>query len=290
MMQRESAKNILEEFSSELALVRGKCMDIGSGPGDVTKELLLPRLHSDVVVVGADISQYMTDYGNLNYADDKRLSFKVFDIETELLPNEEIEQYDCVVSFSCMHWCRDIKRAFRNIYKLLRPGGKALIEFMAHHDSFESYREMKKEPQYEPYMTDINRYIPYFQYCKDSRASLRKILEETGFHVIHCSERQTTYTYENRQTLRAHVLAVDPFISNMPDNLKDRYMDDLMDEVMTTEIVRLHKKKQQTPENENKNGSEKITLDKYYILLTYVKKPRTYPVCVKCNMHIETYL
>lgn len=55
VMQRESAKNIMEEFSNELSMIRGKCIDIGSGPGDVTKELLLPRLQSDVTVVGKRI-------------------------------------------------------------------------------------------------------------------------------------------------------------------------------------------------------------------------------------------
>lgn len=177
----------------------------------------------------------MTDYSNLNYADDKRLSFIVLDIETTELPSEENEQYDCVVSFSCLHWCQNIRQAFENIYKLLRPGGRALVEFIAHHDSFESYHEMKKNPQYEPYMRvtiatemirrtlnviisptsskraflftlqDLNRYVPYFQYCKNSRASLRRILEETGFIIIHCSEREKTFTYENQEMLRGTI-------------------------------------------------------------------------------------
>lgn len=57
-MQRESAKNVIEEFSNELSMVRGKCIDIGSGPGDVTKEFLLPRLQPDVVVVGKRMRIY----------------------------------------------------------------------------------------------------------------------------------------------------------------------------------------------------------------------------------------
>ncbi|XP_032681768.1 juvenile hormone acid O-methyltransferase [Odontomachus brunneus] len=282
MMQRESAKNVIEEFSNELSMVRGKCIDIGSGPGDVTKEFLLPRLQPDVVVIGSDISQYMTDYGNLNYAKDKRLSFIVLDIEAEL-PSEENEQYDCVVSFSCLHWCQNIRQAFENIYKLLRPGGRALVEFLAHHDSFESYHEMKKNPQYEPYMRDINRYIPYFQYSKNSRASLRRILEETGFAIIHCSEREKTFTYENREMLREHIVAVNPFVSNMPDNMKVKFIDDLTENIMTHRILRPYIKKQREHEE------EEVTLNRYYVLLAYVKKPRVAPSCTKCNKHVETY-
>ncbi|XP_014471981.1 PREDICTED: juvenile hormone acid O-methyltransferase-like [Dinoponera quadriceps] len=282
MMQRATAKDIMEEFSNELAMIRGKCIDIGSGPGDITKELLLPRLQPDVIVVGSDISQYMTDYGNINYAEDKRLSFIVLDIETTELSSEENGQYDFAVSFSCLHWCQDMRRVFGNIYKLLRPNGRALVEFIAHHGAFECYYKLKRNAQYEPYMQDVDRYIPYFQNCKNPRESLRKILDNTGFKIIHCSQREATFTFESKEILREHILAVNPFVSRMPDDIKDKFIDDLTEDIILHQIVRPHKMKQQTQEPENQT----ITLDRYYTLLVYVKRPRSAPLCIKCNTNI----
>lgn len=83
--------------------------------------------------------------------------------------------------------------------------------------------------------------------------------------------------------LREHVLAVCPFVSRMPENMKEKFIDDLTDEIMTHQIVRPHKKKRQTQEHEDKE----ITLNRYYVLVSYVKKPRANSVCAKCNTHIE---
>ena len=51
-MQRRDAQDVIDEFNCELSNMRGKCLDIGSGPGNITKELLLPILPHDAEVVG----------------------------------------------------------------------------------------------------------------------------------------------------------------------------------------------------------------------------------------------
>jgi len=54
-LQREKAINLIEEFKEDLKNISGKCMDIGCGPGDVTKEIILPALHPNAVVIGKKI-------------------------------------------------------------------------------------------------------------------------------------------------------------------------------------------------------------------------------------------
>lgn len=51
-MQRRDAQDVVEEFSYELSKMSGKCLDIGAGPGDITKEMLLPVLPEDAEIVG----------------------------------------------------------------------------------------------------------------------------------------------------------------------------------------------------------------------------------------------
>jgi len=51
-MQRRDAQDIIDEFGTELKKMRGKCLDIGSGPGDITKKMLLPILPHDAKVIG----------------------------------------------------------------------------------------------------------------------------------------------------------------------------------------------------------------------------------------------
>lgn len=50
--QYRDAFDIIEEFKKEMSEMRGKCIDIGCGPGDVTKKLILPRLSLEAELVG----------------------------------------------------------------------------------------------------------------------------------------------------------------------------------------------------------------------------------------------
>lgn len=51
-MQRRDAIELIVEFSSELSNMRGKCLDIGCGPGQITKDILLPFLPEETETVG----------------------------------------------------------------------------------------------------------------------------------------------------------------------------------------------------------------------------------------------
>ncbi|EGI57813.1 PREDICTED: uncharacterized protein LOC105153364 [Acromyrmex echinatior] len=265
-MQRRDAQDVIDEFNCELSNMRGKCLDIGSGPGNITKELLLPILPHDAEIVGVDISEAMVNYASQKYSDEKRLSFVILDIETSELPSDQVEQYDNVVSFYCLHWCDDIWRALQNMYKLLRPNGKALVMFLGHHSGFEAYLQLKQYPRYQSYLQDACRYVPYFQrrMCKDVRASLRKMLEDVGFEILHCSKREKSYHY-SKQSLKNHVCAVNPFIKRLPDDMKSEFIDNLLNEIMNQNALIPLKSK-------SKNSQEYLIL-RYYLLIAYVQKP-----------------
>lgn len=51
-VQRYRISVIIEEFAENLVKISGKCMDIGCGPGDTTKEFLLPNIDSNGQIIG----------------------------------------------------------------------------------------------------------------------------------------------------------------------------------------------------------------------------------------------
>lgn len=61
---QKKVSNLLEEFVDNLINMRGKCMDVGCGPGDVTKNVLLPALHQNAVVIGKYILNYKNNNSN----------------------------------------------------------------------------------------------------------------------------------------------------------------------------------------------------------------------------------
>ncbi|TGZ35776.1 Uncharacterized protein DBV15_12787, partial [Temnothorax longispinosus] len=99
---------IIEEFSENLKGICGKCMDVGCGPGDITKDFLLPSLDSNAQIIGTDISESMIKYANKTLSDEKRLHFEVLDIQTKNLPEKYISEFNHIFSFHTLQWCNDI--------------------------------------------------------------------------------------------------------------------------------------------------------------------------------------
>ena len=49
------------------------------------------------------------------------------------------------------------RKVFDNIYQILRPGGKALVLFLASNSGFDAYLDVAKNPKYKTYM-EVNFY------------------------------------------------------------------------------------------------------------------------------------
>ncbi|XP_057326667.1 juvenile hormone acid O-methyltransferase [Microplitis mediator] len=263
LLQRRDASEVIEEFSDELSSMYGKCIDIGCGPGNITKELILPKLPADSVVVGADISESMIDSAKKKYQDEERLSFIKLNIEAEELPIKEIERYDNVLSFYCLHWCQNMRLALKNIHQLLRPGGRALVMFLSYNNGFDAYKRLQRNPRYKPYMEDVLKYIPAYHSCPNPRAMMKKTLEEVGFEVLHCSNREKTFVFESMEILQKHIIAVNPFINRIPDELKDEYKMEVTREIAEHKILF----------ESHKNKSGYSVLDRYALIIAYFRKP-----------------
>ncbi|XP_014213273.1 juvenile hormone acid O-methyltransferase-like [Copidosoma floridanum] len=263
-IQTRDDTDLIEEFSDELAKMTGKCIDIGCGPALVARNLLMPRMPADVHIVGADISKEMVKFAKQTHSDEKRLSFIELDVEAEKIPKELICAFDNAVSFYCLHWCQKMNQVFGNIYKLLRPGGRTLVLFLAYHDVMEVYLKMFDIPCYKQYMTDVAKYIFYFQHRDNPEAEMKKILKEAGFKVLHCSLREKLYVFKSLEITKKHFMAINPFVKRMPKEIAENFANDLM-----REFVNVNKYF-----NDNKELIENGKVyDRYRVLVAYVEKP-----------------
>ncbi|KYQ53181.1 Biotin synthesis protein BioC [Trachymyrmex zeteki] len=196
-LQREKVSAVIDEFEEYLKSISGKCLDIGCGPGDIIKDMILPALDPNAVVIGTDVSKNMIDYANKKYSVPKKLEFDVLDIQTKNLPTKYTSEFDFIFSFHALHWCNDIKQAFENIYRMLQPNGTMLILFVASHNIFKAFEKSAHDARFAQYITDINKYIWPFQKSVNPRKELKELLETVGFTVNHCSHRETFHFDEN---------------------------------------------------------------------------------------------
>lgn len=67
-------------------------------------------------------------------------------------------------------------------------------------------------------------------------------------------------------TFAEHIVAVNPFVPRMPENMKENFIDDLMEEIMSRMLL------YRGGDGEKKEEKGDVIPDKYNILFVYLKK------------------
>lgn len=108
----------------------GKVLDVGSGPGRLA--VLLAQKAPHLTVTGLDISPEMVERAAQRVEDSGlagRVRFELGDVEELPFPDE---RFSAVVStFSLHHWSYPVG-GLKEIYRVVKPGGRVLIYDMPH--------------------------------------------------------------------------------------------------------------------------------------------------------------
>lgn len=181
-VQRCEVEKFLKEFIHRIewrSTGGDRILDVGCGSGDVTREILLPILPANFErVIGIDVSIEMIEYARKTQIHPK-LSFEQFDLNVELeKQNLHLECVDHIFSFNCLHWVRNLRIGFRNLHKLLKPGGDMLVLFSLSNPIFENYKELAENSPWSGYLSDLEKKLPRTDITSDQ---LQAILSECGF-------------------------------------------------------------------------------------------------------------
>ncbi|XP_015118100.1 juvenile hormone acid O-methyltransferase [Diachasma alloeum] len=225
-LQYRDIEELVEEFPEVFKEMKGRIIDVGCGPGNITKGVLLPAVGEDAIIIGADLCRFMVAYAEQHYAVENKLSYLQLDIQTPELPKNLIGQFDNATSFYCLHWCRNTKLALENFYKLLRPGGKAIILTISHHMIFDVYSEQREDPIFSAYMQDSLEFTSPQHGRPDAEEIVRKDLNEVGFKIHYCANRWKTFTYPTLDAFLDLVMSVNPFVKRLPADLQKPYRED----------------------------------------------------------------
>uniref|UniRef100_A0A069DQQ0 Putative farnesoic acid o-methyltransferase n=1 Tax=Panstrongylus megistus TaxID=65343 RepID=A0A069DQQ0_9HEMI len=228
-MQTNDARCLLKEMADTFHWTDcERILDIGSGPGDVTYNVLRPFVAKSSVVVGSDVSEESVKFANAHYSSDD-LIFKKLDIENEYIWDNywKKESFDKIFSFYCLHWIPNLRQATENIYNLLKPGGDILLLMLAGNPVYLLFKRLSLLPKWFIYMKDVDNLKSPLVTSTNVAQDFRKILENAQFTDISVVNKQCKFTYPSGDSMLRAIQAVTPYINNIPSNLHSEFLRDL---------------------------------------------------------------
>lgn len=189
-------------------------LDVGCGNGRVTAVIASKVKRGEVV--GIDLSKDMIHFANQAYLDVPNLTFKQSNAADFDFPF----QFDLITSFNVLHWVFEQQRTLTCIYKHLKPNGTALISLgrpIREQGIIEGLAFAMAEPQYAPYFEHFTEgpYMPYMPL-----ESYLYMLENIGFDVLECHEKQIVTEFESLEKFALWVQAVLVHGSHLPIEMR----------------------------------------------------------------------
>lgn len=206
-------------------------LDIGCGDGKLTAEIakLVPKGN----VVGIDKSPSMVSFANANYGDpySPNLSFKIMDATQ--LPFQE--EFDHIVSFTCMHWIKDQSKVLQSIAQSLKPNGNAYLifptkwEYQPHGKAMES---ITKKEKWKSYIADSKKQL--FSHPVDD---IHEKVLNAGLLPTKITLFYQDNVFKNKEEFAAWWTQVAPYIDAIPSKKREEYMNELLTEYYSLDTV-----------------------------------------------------
>ena len=220
----------MQERQADEALSRRKLasddriLDVGCGDGRVTAKIA--RNVPAGRVLGIDRSAEMIAFARSNRPGGlPNLEFEVMsadDLDLE-------ERFTHVVSFSCLHWVRNQRAVWEGFWKLLEPGGVALVGFQTDHEHlWQEVATLIVEPKLRGLFEDFEDPFNHW-----TLSELRSFVEESGFFIQRADDILGVEAFGDRATLHAFLSSWMPQVAHLPVDRRVHFLNELLDRYLT---------------------------------------------------------
>lgn len=198
-------------------------LDVGCGDGRITAAIA--KFFPDARVIGTDFSDSMIAKANANKDKDgpKNLSYEI----KNAMELDYKQEFDLVISFSCLHWVPDHLATLKGIEKALMPGGRAFLYFALDHGRNRFDRSMYcaiQSPQWRDYFHDfaspftIARPHKFLKDVEEANMLLKKMEMITYDEV-----------YESREAFMKWMRGWLPHLERLPSDKHQAFLEDVVD-------------------------------------------------------------
>ncbi|KAF5299270.1 hypothetical protein FQA39_LY02443 [Lamprigera yunnana] len=254
----QSLRDLNEIYKKYFQLLEVKeycnIMDVGCGPGKLTRKGLYPILPETLnKLIAVDISSEMIKYAKETYEANSKILFFQMDILTDNIPNDFENHFDHIFSSYCMHLFANQRKALLNIHKMLKSGGKIFLLFPSKCNFIEIYKYMAAKDKWKNLQSMISQTS-----CSDNPTIyFENLLQEVGFVPRLCFETEKMLEYSKDSFL---ALAQSRSVFGIPDSLREEFLSEHMEYLKQNNLIRT-------------NGNEVTIHHSYSLLTVFAEKP-----------------
>jgi len=199
-------------------------LDLGCGNGLLTEKLA--KLVPNGNVIGVDASEGMIKVAKEK--EENNLKFLLMDINQIDLNR----QFDFIFSNATLHWIKNHKQLWTNIYKLLNPNGFVRFNFAADGNNsnlikviketivFEEYKKYFSEFQWPWYMPSVDEYE---NNLKDFAFSELNVWSENADRFF--PDKEAVIGWVNQPNIV-------PFLENIPEDKKELFREIVIEQMI----------------------------------------------------------
>jgi trans-aconitate 2-methyltransferase len=201
-----------------------RVLDVGCGEGKITARIAarVPRGS----VVGVDPSRDMIAFASSHFGPPDWPNLRFAEGDARSLPFRS--EFDVVVSFNALHWVLEQGEALASIRRALRPGGRAVLRFVAKGQR-KCLEDVIEDARQSPCWSDYFREFrtPYLHLTPEQYAAEAV---RNGFRVLRIQVGQKAWDFKTRAAFAAFAqVTFVAWTRLLPDAEKPAFITDVLD-------------------------------------------------------------
>lgn len=207
-------------------------LDVGSGCGGLTKGLLLPSLPADAErMVAIDMCENMVSHAQRHNANAK-IVYEKLDITKDVSEfHKKFGLFERVYAFWSLNRVKDQMTAWKNMAKLLQPGGHCLLFYPAWYVTPEVWRNLARKQSWARFSELWESMIPPTQDMRSTAERLcyaRSLAASAGLELRTC---ELTYQSYDAKEYEEILVALIPGVQSLAVEEKAQLAKDAREEL-----------------------------------------------------------
>ena len=197
-------------------------LDVGCGDGRVTHYVANQLEHGNII--GIDLVEDMINFAETHHGTLTNIRFLQMSADNIVFK----QRFDCIFSFSCLHWVADQAKVWHGFYQHLIPTGKVVCGFQVDHEHFwDTVFEHQQARQWQAYFLDF--YDPYHHFSLNDMVS---VIEKAGFYLPRIDEIHHVEYFDTQHKLTDFFLSWVPQFRHLQSPIREQFVQQVMDNYM----------------------------------------------------------